>query len=283
MRKPEWLRKQLVTDPNQALVEKLLAELGLNTVCHEALCPNRLECFAHKTATFMILGTACTRNCAFCNVTHGNMAPSPPDPHEPARVAEAVARLGLRYVVVTSVTRDDLADGGAAHFATVIAEIRRTCPNAVVEVLIPDFQGSMQSLRTVVEKAPGVVSHNMETVSALYDEVRPQARYDRSLKLLASIKKINPNIKSKTGIMLGFGETEAQVMECMDDIRAAGCDILTIGQYLAPSKNHHPVREYMHPDKFAFYKSAAEQKGFAYVASAPFVRSSYNAGEAFGV
>jgi len=280
-RKPEWLRKPFISDQNQIIVDGILKELNLNTVCREAMCPNCHECFARKTATFMILGAACTRDCRFCNVKHD--APQPVDPQEPAHIADAVVRLGLRYVVVTSVTRDDLEDGGAAHFAAVIHAIRLASMDTAIEVLIPDLQGSLKALRTVVSAKPTVVSHNMETVPALYTAVRPQAEYQRSLELLANIKKIDPEIKSKTGIMVGLGETEAEVLSCMDDIRAANCDFLTIGQYLAPSKQHYPVQAYIHPDQFEKYKSIAEEKGFLYVASAPFVRSSYHAGEALGV
>ena len=277
-RKPEWLRKPFVTDDNQIEVGRILAELGLNTVCHEALCPNMRECFARKTATFLILGPICTRDCRFCNVRCG--APAPVDAGEPARVAEAVARLGLKYAVVTSVTRDDLDDGGAAHFAATINAMRRAAPATAIEVLIPDFQGSEQALARVVKAAPDVVSHNIETVPALYGAVRPQADYARSLRLLERIKEYGAGVKSKTSLMLGLGETERQVIDCLRDIRARGCDFLTLGQYLAPSKTHFPVAEYIHPDKFQSYKTAAEAEGFAFVASAPYVRSSYNAGEA---
>ena len=280
-RKPEWLRRPFISDQNQIFVEEVLKELNLNTVCREALCPNSHECFARKTATFMILGAACTRNCRFCNVSYA--APHPVNPQEPAHIAEAVARLGLRYAVITSVTRDDLAEGGAAHFAAVIHAIRLASPDTAIEVLIPDLQGSLSALHTIIMAAPAVISHNMETVSALYTAVRPQAEYYRSLELLTNIKKINPEIKSKTGIMLGLGETEAQVLSCMDDIRAANCDFLTIGQYLSPSKRHYPVHTYVHPDQFDKYKKIAEEKGFSFVASAPYVRSSYHAGEALGL
>ncbi|MDR1134889.1 MAG: lipoyl synthase [Clostridiales Family XIII bacterium] len=280
-RKPDWLRKRITAGPERAELEGILSELSLNTVCCEAQCPNCVECFAAKTATFMILGTNCTRNCSFCNVTCG--APEAIDPAEPERVAEAVRRLGLKYVVVTSVTRDDLPDGGAMHFADTVRAIRERSPMTAVEVLIPDFQGEKDALALVTEAWPTVISHNMETVEALYDEVRPQADYRRSLALLGRIKGLNPTIRSKSGFMLGLGETKEEVIELMGDLREAGCELLTIGQYLAPSKGHHPVREYVHPDIFDEYKNIADAKGFSFVASAPFVRSSYHAGEALGL
>ena len=278
--RPKWLTKTYRKDPNRALVDSILGELSLNTVCHEADCPNHLECFAQKTATFMILGTRCTRNCRFCNVTH--RAPQPVEPGEPERVAEAVRRLGLRYVVITSVTRDDLPDGGSAHFAETIRQIRLASPGTAVEVLIPDFKGDPEALGRVAEAKPAVISHNMETVRSLYSAVRPQADYLQSLTLLRRIHALDPGIRSKTGIMLGLGETEAEVLELFDHLRAHDCDFLTIGQYLAPSREHYPVREYPHPDVFEAYRQKALAAGFSFVASAPFVRSSFMAGEALG-
>lgn len=279
--KPAWLQKAFIQDPNQQLVQGLLAELGLNTVCAEANCPNALECFSKKTATFMILGTNCTRNCRFCNVQ--NAPPQPVNPDEPENLARAVARLGLQYVVVTSVTRDDLPDGGAAHFAAVIRAIRAHSPGTAIEVLIPDFGGNKAALETVAAADPTVISHNMETVASLYPAVRPQASYPRSLALLGNIKALNPGIRRKTGIMLGVGETQKEVEQLFSDLRAIDCEFLTIGQYLAPSKEHHPVLEYVHPDRFDEYARIAREKGFSFVASAPFVRSSYNAGEALDI
>jgi lipoic acid synthetase len=276
--KPAWLRKKFGADPNLFLTEHILEDLQLNTVCREALCPNYAECFSKKTATFMILGVSCTRNCRFCNVVHA--IPEPPDPGEPARIGAAVARLGLRYVVVTSVTRDDLPDGGAGQFAGVIAEIRRQSPETAIEVLIPDFRGNADALRTVAAAHPDVISHNMETVKSLYDEVRPEAEYEQSLRVVAGIKEMDAAIRSKSGIMVGLGETKAQVLSLMDDLRAADCEFITIGQYLAPSREHHEVVEYIHPDIFAEYGEIAYAKGFSFAASAPFVRSSYQAGEA---
>ncbi|MDR0653005.1 MAG: lipoyl synthase [Synergistaceae bacterium] len=278
-RKPEWLRKKRVTDPNVETVEQLIKELGLNTVCREAMCPNYGECFSSRTATFMILGRNCTRNCRFCNVTSAE--PSPADPEEPLNVARGAARLGLRYAVITSVTRDDLPDGGAAHFAGTIRAIRAESPGTAIEVLIPDFRGDYNALKTVADAAPDVISHNMETVASLYAEVRPEAEYDRSLELLARIKRLNGAIRSKSGIMLGLGETRGQVLELFGDLRKHGCELLTIGQYLAPSKLHHPVVEYVPPETFEEYGETAKGMGFSFVASAPFVRSSYRAGFGF--
>jgi len=279
LRKPDWLRvKHADNHPNMKTVESILGELGLNTVCREAACPNYMECFSRKTATLMILGTNCTRNCRFCNVRNGQ--PEPPDQSEPGNVARAVKELGLKYVVVTSVTRDDLPDGGAQHFANVVTAIKQIAPETAVEVLIPDFKGDLTALKKVTDAKPAVISHNMETVKSLYSEVRPEAQYDRSLSVLRNIKQLSSDIRSKSGIMVGLGETEAEVFELLTDLREAGCEFLTIGQYLAPSKQHYPVNEYIEPSMFQKYAEAARQKGFAFTASAPLVRSSYNAGEA---
>ncbi|MCL2843424.1 MAG: lipoyl synthase [Oscillospiraceae bacterium] len=280
LQKPPWLRVRHTHDPNLDVVEELLRARNLNTVCREANCPNYVECFSKKTATFMILGTNCTRNCQFCNVTFD--APQPIDPDEPQRVAEAVAALGLQYVVITSVTRDDLPDGGAGQFAAVIRALRKEASQTAVEVLIPDFQGNIEALWQVTDAKPDVISHNMETVAALYDAVRPQADYRQSLDVLKNIKASDPAIRSKTGIMLGLGETEAQVLALFDDLRAVGCEFLTIGQYLAPTRTHYPVQSYITPEQFDRYGDIARAKGFAFVASAPLVRSSYHAGEALG-
>jgi len=279
MRKPEWLRVKTQGTEGLWEVKSMLDRLSLHTVCQEANCPNVMECFGRKTATFMILGNICTRNCTFCNVTKGDT--SPPDPGEPARVAQAVKELGLKHAVITSVTRDDLADGGAAHFAAVIEEIKQTSPLTVVEVLVPDFQGSLDALAMVVEAGPQVINHNLETVPRLYPEVRPRADYRRSLELLSRVKKMSSGIRTKSGIMLGLGEKRDEVLGIMRDLRDVGCDLLTIGQYLAPSERHHPVVEYVHPSVFAEYKEIGQEMGFSYVASAPLVRSSYHAGEAY--
>jgi len=251
----------------------ILRELGLHTVCEEANCPNRGECFESKTATFMILGNVCTRNCTFCAVSKGK--PQPVDPDEPERLAEAASKLGLEYVVVTSVTRDDLPDGGAGHFAKVTQELHKK--GIKTELLIPDFQGNEQALKTVLDSDPEVLNHNVETVPRLYPEVRPKANYLQSLELLNRAR----DHTTKSGIMLGLGEKQEEVEEVLDDLIKAGCDFLTIGQYLAPSRYHHPVIDYVHPDKFEELKQIALHKGFKHVASGPFVRSSYHAKEAW--
>lgn len=277
-RKPDWLRIRIQDGKNKAEVEKMLARLSLHTVCEEANCPNLMECYNRKTATFMILGKVCTRNCTFCNVEKG--LTQTVDPDEPLHVAQAVQELGLKHVVITSVTRDDLPDGGAGHYADVIREIRGLETDVVIEVLIPDFQGSRLSLIKVVEAKPDIINHNVETVPRLYPEVRPQAVYDRSLTLLEEVKTMDPDILTKSGIMVGLGETEDEVIRTLQDLREHGCDILTIGQYLAPSQRHHPIVEYIHPDIFEKYKKISEEMGFKYTASGPLVRSSYMADKA---
>lgn len=256
-------------------MESLFDSLSLHTVCRNAHCPNIGQCFKAKTATFMILGNICTRGCRFCAVGKG--VPAAPDKDEPARVAEAVKKLGLKHAVITSVTRDDLPDGGAGQFAGVIRRIRETNPGATVEVLIPDFKGHMEALGTVVDAGPDIINHNVETVPRLYPRVRPRASYGRSLRLLESVKRFNPAIITKSGMMVGLGETEAEVVEVFGDLLGVGCDILTIGQYLRPSKNHLPVEEYVTPQKFDHYKTTALDMGFRYVAAGPLVRSSYKA------
>lgn len=275
--KPQWLRVPANTGAANESVMNMMRLLNLHTVCEEASCPNCGECFGRRTAAFMILGRECTRNCTFCCVSKGT--PVPPDPSEPGNLAEAAARLGLRYVVVTSVTRDDLPDGGASHFASVITAIRGRlgdgCP--VIEVLIPDFQGNSDSLKTVADARPEVINHNIETVPRLYPEVRPMANYQRSLELLGRVRKLDPAILTKSGIMLGLGETCDEVLAVFEDLRSHGCDCLTIGQYLAPSPKHHPLVEYITPEQFDWYRDRACQAGFRYVASGPLVRSSYMA------
>lgn len=278
MPKPDWLRIRVRSGGTLSEVEAMLQRLGLNTVCEEASCPNRMECFSLRTATFLILGSACTRNCTFCNVKKAS--PQPVDAHEPRHVAEAVRELGLRHVVVTSVTRDDLPDGGAGHFAETILEIRRTAGTATIEVLVPDFCGSEAALRTVLEARPDVLNHNIETVPRLYPEVRPLASYERSLELLRRAKAMDGKFLTKSGLMLGLGETRPEVERAMGDLRAADCDLLTIGQYLAPSKAHHPVMDYVPPDVFEEYRALGDKMGFMHVASAPLVRSSYLAEKA---
>lgn len=274
-RKPEWLRVRLQGAEKSQQVKDMLKRLSLHTVCEEANCPNLIECFGRKTATFMILGSVCTRNCTFCNVTKG--LTQPVDPEEPAHVAEAVKELGLKHAVITSVTRDDLPDGGAGHFARVIEKLKEA--GVIVEVLIPDFQGSREALEIVIKAKPHILNHNIETVPRLYPTVRPKASYPRSLELLKNSKELDDSIFTKSGIMVGLGEQEAEVIKVMQDLREAGCDILTIGQYLAPSAKHHPVIEYIHPDIFKKYKDLAYQMGFKYVAADPLVRSSYHAAD----
>jgi lipoyl synthase len=272
-RKPDWLRIPLPRGRGLTETRKILTRLSLNTVCEAAACPNMMECFGRRIATFMILGKVCTRNCRFCNVEGGE--PEPVDRREPEHVAAAVLELGLRHVVVTSVTRDDLPDGGASHFARVIERLASLDVN--VEVLIPDFQGDMLALSQVVEAVPDIINHNVETVPRLYSLVRPGALYTRSLDLLAKVKSMDPGIYTKSGIMLGLGESETEVVSVFRDLRAADCDILTIGQYLAPSAKHYPVAEYVHPNIFEKLRGAACDLGFLHVVSGPLVRSSYHA------
>ena len=278
--KPEWLKIKVLSNRNTGQVKETLERLCLNTVCKEAKCPNMMECFCAKTATFMILGRACTRNCTFCNVTKGETENV--DSEEPVNVAKAVKELGLRHAVITSVTRDDLPDGGAGHFAKVIHEIKQMDPSVTVEVLIPDFRGCEAALKKVIEAEPEVINHNIETVERLYPEVRPMACYNMSLKLLKNAKDINCAILVKSGIMVGLGEKKEEVFKVFKDLRISGCNILTIGQYLPPSKEHHPVVEYIHPDLFDEYKRGALEMGFEHVISEPFARSSYHAAEVFG-
>jgi lipoic acid synthetase len=277
-RKPEWIRVHLSKGKSMNYTKNLIEQFSLNTVCEEANCPNKIECYGKKTATFMILGSNCTRNCRFCNVTCGR--PDEVDAGEPENVAKAIAELGLRHAVVTSVTRDDLKDGGAAHFAEVIRWSRKLSPQTSVEVLIPDFKGDIDALRTVSDAEPEVIAHNIETVPRLYKPVCPQSNYRVSLEVLRNIKLLNPATRSKSGIMVGLGETREDMIKVFRDLREVGCEILTIGQYLAPSQHHHPIVEYVHPDVFEEYRSIALEMGFSFVKSGPFVRSSYHADEA---
>jgi len=251
----------------------------LHTVCQEAKCPNIWECFSHKTATFLIMGSRCTRSCRFCSVPQGNL--EPPDPQEPVRVAGVSKEMGLKYVVITSVTRDDLADGGAGIFAATIKEIRQQIPEACVEVLIPDFQGSKEALFTVLHANPDVLNHNIETVVRLYPRVRPQANYRRSLELIQRAHNFNPDLPTKSGLMLGLGESPVEIEKTLADMLEAGCRILTLGQYLQPSKNHLAVERFIPPQEFEAWHKKALKMGFAEVASGPFVRSSYHAQELF--
>ncbi|BCS54604.1 lipoyl synthase [Geobacter sp. SVR] len=274
-RKPEWLQKR-VNPGQQAEMRLLLGELRLNTVCQQALCPNISECFSCGQATFLILGKHCTRLCSFCNVE--KTTPLPVDSNEPGRVAEAASRLKLSHVVITSPTRDDLADGGAGLYAATVAAIRTASSSTRIELLVPDFQGSRASLETVVAARPDIIAHNVETVPRLY-HIRSGADYLRSLEVLRLCAELGPLIGRKSGIMLGMGEEEQEVLQVLGDLRRVGCTFLSIGQYLAPSRRHYPVQEYVHPDRFEKLRLAALALGFAHVESGPYVRSSYHAAE----
>src|SRR5437588_3052897 len=256
-----------------------MRELDLHTVCEEAACPNIGECWKEKHATMMILGAVCTRACTFCNVATGR--PDHVDPHEPARVGEAVAKLGLNHIVVTSVDRDDLGDGGAGHFARTIAAIRAAAPQTTIEVLVPDFLKKHGAIETVIAARPDVLNHNLETVPRLYAEVRPGARYFASLRLLDQAKQIDPATFTKSGVMVGLGEDRGEVLQVMDDLRAAEVDFLTIGQYLQPTPKHHPIAGFVTPEEFEGYRRLALGKGFLMVSASPLTRSSYHAGEDF--
>jgi lipoic acid synthetase len=277
--KPHWLKRKLPTGPEYESVRALLKKSGLYTVCQEAKCPNIWECFSRRTSTFLIMGPCCTRNCRFCAVAHGS--PAYPDPGEPERVAEAARIMGLSYVVITSVTRDDLPDGGAGHFAKTIREIRKRMPETFAEVLIPDFKGDFNALQTVVKAHPDVLNHNLETVPRLYASARPGALYRRSLDLLKQAKRIDPAIPTKSGLMLGLGETSGEIEKTLQDLLDSGCSILTLGQYLQPTREHLPVERYIPPKEFDHWKETALEMGFFGVASGPFVRSSYHAKELF--
>jgi lipoic acid synthetase len=278
--KPIWLRRKM---PDPAALKKmraLLLRFGLNTVCEGALCPNQGECFGQGTATFLILGRTCTRNCTFCAIPSEKRPPAP-DPGEPEAIAQAAAELGLKHVVITSVTRDDLEDGGASHFAETVRALKKSEPHISVEVLIPDFQGSLAALEAVVQSSADIINHNLETVPRLYPEVRPQAEYARSVHLLRMVKEINPEKITKSGLMLGLGEERKEVREVMADLREISCDLLTLGQYLRPSGKHHPVSRYVPPEEFEELGREGENLGFRGVFSAPLVRSSFHAGEVF--
>ena len=279
IQKPKWLRRHLPSGPEYEQIKALIRNNKLHTVCQEAQCPNQFECFSKRTAAFLILGSICTRNCRFCNIETGPSGP--PDPEEPLRVAEAAASLQLRYVVVTSVTRDDLPDGGAGIFAQTIKEICQHLPRAKVEVLIPDFQGDKSALQTVLRASPDILNHNIETVSRLYPEVRPQADYLRSLQVLFDVSQWTPAIASKSGIMLGLGETNDEIEQTLQDIYDVNCRILTLGQYLQPSAQHLPVQRFIPPKEFEQWREVALQIGYKGVASGPFVRSSYHAHELY--
>ena len=278
-RKPDWLRVKAPMSREYQETRDLMRRLNLHTVCEEAACPNIGECWKQKHATVMILGSVCTRACAFCNVATGK--PDQLDPHEPDHVGEAVAELGLAHVVVTSVDRDDLNDGGAGHFARVIRAIRERSPGTTIEVLTPDFLRKDGAIETVVEARPDVYNHNLETVPRLYRPVRPGARYFTSMQLLARVKELDPSMFTKSGLMVGLGETRDEILQVMDDMRAADVDFLTIGQYLQPTPRHHPVDRFVPPGEFAEFKQHALGKGFLMVSASPLTRSSYHAGDDF--
>lgn len=275
--KPDWLRIRLTTGGNYAEIKEMMGSKKLHTVCEEARCPNIYECWANRTATFMILGDICTRACRFCAVKTG--LPTELDLEEPNRVAEAAEQMGLRHCVITSVARDDLKDGGAMIFAESIRAVRAKLPLCSVEVLIPDFLGNKDSLQVVMDAEPSILNHNIETVARLSDRVRARAKYDRSIELLRRAKEMKPNIPTKSSIMLGVGETYEEILQAMDDLRAVNVDILTLGQYLQPTPKHLPIERYVHPDEFAKLKEEGLARGFSHVESGPLVRSSYHAHE----
>nr|WP_321256151.1 lipoyl synthase [uncultured Pseudodesulfovibrio sp.] len=277
LRIPKWLRIKLPNNENFTNTSGLIADLNLNTVCQSAKCPNKWECFSKNVATFLIMGSICTRNCAFCNIVSGDLEQL--DPTEPARVAEAAKRLKLKHVVITSVTRDDLPDGGAAHFAATIKAVQQVMPDCTIEVLIPDFQGDQDALKTVLDARPNVLNHNLETVAVLYDDIRPQANYRQSLDVLVNAKRMAPNIPTKSGIMVGLGENDEQIMTVLDDFAAVDCDIVTIGQYMQPSRQHPMVKRYVEPEVFDKYAEEGKKRGIKHMFSAPLVRSSYNAAD----
>jgi lipoic acid synthetase len=279
LRKPDWIRAKAPTAPEVAETRKLMRDLKLNTVCEEAACPNLGECWKQRHATFMILGAVCTRACAFCNVATGK--PGSLDPHEPQNVADAVGKLGLHHVVITSVDRDDLPDGGASQFVRTIEAIREASPKTTIEVLTPDFLRKPGAIEAVVKAKPDVFNHNLETVPRLYPTIRPGARYFASLQLLARVKEIDPSMFTKSGLMVGLGEDKIELMQVMDDLRAADVDFITLGQYLQPTRKHAPVARFVEPAEFEAYKTLAYAKGFLMVASSPLTRSSHHAGDDF--
>jgi len=278
-RRPDWLKLSTLEPTMLNEATKFARDLKLHTVCESARCPNRTECFSQDTATFMILGNVCTRDCTFCAVKHGE--PEAPDPQETDHIVQAIDRMGLRYAVVTSVTRDDLPDGGSSQFAQTLRAIHKHDSGIAVEVLIPDFQGSASALQTVVDASPAVLNHNVETVPRLHPEVRPQANYQRSLHLLKRVKLLDSSLLTKSGLMLGLGEWREEVVQVMADLRQAGCDLLTIGQYLQPSLEHHQLVRYVRPEEFEEHRIMGEKLGFVSVVSSPLVRSSYHAAEMY--
>jgi lipoic acid synthetase len=278
-RLPPWFKKRLPEAKSLSEMETLIGGLRLHTVCESALCPNQGDCFSQRTATFLMLGDICTRDCTFCAVTKG--IPPPVDEEEPQHLAEAAATLSLKYVVVTSVTRDDLPDGGASHFAKTITLLKKQDGEPKVEVLVPDFCGDINCLKAVVDAHPDVVNHNLETVPRLYHEVRPKADFQRSLSLLQRVKELDSDIVTKCGVMVGLGETREELQETMEQLRQVGCELLTIGQYLQPSVYHHPVVRYVPPEEFLEYESTGKEMGFSDVAAAPLVRSSFKAAQLY--
>jgi len=278
LRHPEWLRVEIPGGENYVKIKSLLRKAKLHTICEEAKCPNMAECFGKGTATFLILGNVCTRSCRYCNVKHGK--PLPLNPDEPREVAESVKALGLRCAVITSVTRDDLPDGGATVFYETVKEIKKINKNCRVEVLIPDFQGDREALKKVIDAKPDVINHNIEVVKELFPKMRPQGDYNRSLYVLRIIKEMNNRIITKSGFMVGLGETNEQILKTMQDLKENGVDILTIGQYLQPTKNHAEVRKYYTPEEFTEFRDIAMDMGFKHIESAPLVRSSYHAEQA---
>lgn len=276
-KKPEWLKMPTIGNEAAGQVRKILKDMNLNTVCNEAKCPNRGHCYQRGTATFLILGSICTRNCAYCAIEKNLASPPAPDSNEPARIAEASRRMNLRYVVLTSVTRDDLPDGGASHFAETVFQIKKAIPNVKVEVLVPDFKGDENSLNIIASAKPDVFNHNLETVRTLFATLRPIASYDQSLKVLNRFSQIAPEIPTKSGIMLGLGETENDVRNSLSDLLANGVSILTLGQYLQPTSKHLEPSRFVTPDEFDAWEKIALEMGFISVASGPLVRSSYHA------
>ena len=276
-KKPDWLKMPTIGNQEAGEVRKILKQMNLNTVCNEAKCPNRGHCYQRGTATFLILGSICTRNCAYCAIEKNQAAPPPPDPEEPSRITEASLKMKLKYVVLTSVTRDDLPDGGAAHFAKTVSLLKQSIPNVKVEVLVPDFNGDEDALAIVAASKPTVFNHNIETVRALFTTLRPIASYDQSLKLLKRFSQIAPDIPTKSGIMLGLGETEEDIKNSLDDLRANGVSLLTLGQYLQPTTKHPAPKRFVTPEEFVMWEKIALDKGFISVASGPLVRSSFHA------
>ena len=277
---PPWLKRRITVNDTQKKIRGLLRELNLRTVCENALCPNLAECWGEGELTFMILGNCCTRDCKFCAVPPWrDKQPLPPDLEEPRRIAQAAKKLSFKHIIVTSVTRDDLEDGGARYFVETIRQLRQFGSGVVIEVLIPDFQGEREAIEGVTKARPDIIGHNLETVPRLYKEVRPQASYDRSVKVLKLVKSLNDGIYTKSGLMLGLGETRKEVLEVLADLREVDCDILTLGQYLRPSKRHLEVKRFVPPEEFGEYKATAEEMGFLFVAAGPWVRSSYKSSE----